>query len=99
MKFVKIKSIKQTDTEPIYHILVEKNHNFFGNNLCLHNCDYYSNPDNDGNIAIALYNRGTEPVELKTGDRVAQGVFTKYLESDNGNIDSERDGGIGSSGK
>ena len=61
--------------------------------------DYYSNPDNDGNIGIRLFNLGTEPYEIKAGDRIAQGMFVKYLTADNGNTDTERTGGFGSSGK
>ena len=44
--------------------------------------DYYSNPDNDGNIGIRLFNLGTEPYEIKAGDRIAQGMFVKYLTAD-----------------
>lgn len=62
-------------------------------------CDYFGNSANDGNIAIALYNRGKETIVLSKGDRVAQGIFTKYLVSDTGNDESERVGGIGSTSK
>ena len=61
--------------------------------------DYYSNPDNDGNIGIRLFNLDTEPYFIKAGDRIAQGMFIKYLEADNGNTTQERVGGFGSSGK
>ena len=61
--------------------------------------DYYSNPDNDGNIGIRLFNLGNEPYVVRVGDRIAQGMFIKYLTADNGNTDIERVGGFGSSGK
>lgn len=61
--------------------------------------DYYSNLDNDGNIGIRLFNLGAEPYVIKVGDRIAQGMFVKYLTADNGNTDTERTGGFGSSGK
>ena len=60
--------------------------------------DYYSNSDNDGNIGIRLFNLGTEPYIIKRGDRIAQGMFIKYLTADNGNTDVQRTGGFGSSG-
>ena len=61
---------------------------------------YYSNPDNDGNIGICLKNTGKIPVLIQYGDRIAQGVFQKYLVADNDNIlNPERLGGFGKSGK
>lgn len=60
--------------------------------------DYYSNPDNDGNIGVALRNETDVPVILKRGERIMQGIFVKYLVADNGNTDNVRDGGFGSTG-
>lgn len=61
---------------------------------------YYENPDNDGNIGIVLKNMGKEPVTILAGDRIAQGVFMKYLVTDNDvAMATERTGGFGSSGK
>ena len=61
---------------------------------------YYSNPDNDGNIGICLYNNSEKEVTLEKGDRIAQGVFHKYLIVDNDEpLNERRVGGIGSSGK
>ena len=60
--------------------------------------DYYGNPDNDGNIGIRLFNLGTAPFVIKCGDRIAQGMFIKYLCADNCNTDAPRTGGHGSSG-
>lgn len=58
--------------------------------------DYYSNPSNDGNIGLALFNQSNETVELKAGERVAQGIFVPFLVADNGNTNNVRQGGTGS---
>lgn len=58
--------------------------------------DYYSNPNNDGNIGFALCNQSNVSVELKAGERVAQGIFVPFLVADNGNTDNVRVGGTGS---
>ena len=61
---------------------------------------YYGNPQNDGNIGLALYNTSGTAVEIKRGDRIAQGIFKKYLVADNDvTITEERQGGFGSSGR
>lgn len=61
--------------------------------------DYFSNPDNDGNIGVNLRNLGNTPYVICRGDRIAQGMFTKYLTTDYDNTITERLGGFGSSGK
>ena len=58
--------------------------------------DYYSNPDNDGNIGLSLYNYTNEVVKIKKGERICQGVFIPFLVADNGNTYNSRTGGIGS---
>lgn len=58
--------------------------------------DYYSNESNDGNIGIFLKNISNETLVIKSGDRIAQGAFFKFLVADNGNTDNERIGGFGS---
>lgn len=59
---------------------------------------YYNNKDNDGNIGIAIKNTSRKPVTIKAGDRIAQGVFMKYLVADKDEtLKDERTGGIGSS--
>ena len=95
MKFNKIKRIEKVKSEPIYHLNVEKNSNFYGNNLLLHNCDYFSNESNDGNIGICLRNISNEPAIIEQGERIAQGIFKQFLESDNCNSEEKRTGGIG----
>ena len=59
--------------------------------------DYYSNESNDGNIGICLYNTTYAPREIKKGERIAQGIFKKYLVADDDVCLNEiRVGGIGS---
>ena len=59
--------------------------------------DYYNNEDNEGHIFIAIQNEGQETVNLKANDRFAQGIFMKYLTTDDEEeITSTRTGGIGS---
>lgn len=61
--------------------------------------DYYGNPDNDGEIMFPFYNVGTEPIEIKKGDKLGQGIFMKYALTDDDNAVGERTGGFGSTGK
>ncbi len=61
--------------------------------------DYYSNPDNDGHIMVAFYNFYPFDIKISKGDKIAQGVFQKYLVADNDNASNERLGGFGSTGK
>lgn len=70
------------------------------NNVGIIDKDYYGNADNDGAIFISLYNFGDETVSLKKGERVAQGIFQKYLISPSEEeVTKIRDGGFGSTGK
>lgn len=59
--------------------------------------DYYGNLDNDGNIGFRLLNLGNTPYEIKVGDRIGQGMFTKYLTIKDDNTTAKRTGGFGSS--
>jgi dUTP pyrophosphatase len=66
------------------------------NTVGIIDADYYNNPDNEGHIMIAYYNYGDEPQFIKEGDKIAQGIFEKYLVTDNDSADAERVGGLGS---
>ncbi len=75
-------------------------------NVCLINSvgiidsDYYNNSDNEGHFSVKLINHGDKDFEVKIGDKIAQGIFMKYLTvDDEEEINSERTGGIGSTGK
>ena len=62
--------------------------------------DFYNNEDNEGHFSIKLINHGTKDYEVKVGDRIAQGIFMKYLVVDQEEkIDKRRKGGIGSTDK
>lgn len=61
---------------------------------------YYENVSNDGNIGICLVNMGDKIQKIEKGERIAQGIFTKYLITDDDIcLKLERTGGFGSSGK
>ena len=65
---------------------------------------YANNESNDGNICIALENTGNRVFSVKKGDRIAQGIFIRYLITDDdkylvGEEKKERKGGLGSTGK
>lgn len=70
-----------------------------GNTQAWIECDYYGNPDNEGEIGILLYNYGDTPWEVNKGDKIAQGMFIKYLITDDDNAEGTRNGGWGSTGK
>lgn len=68
------------------------------NNVGVIDADYYNNPNNEGHIMIPLRNFGDKEVTLEKGERVAQGIFVKYLKTTNDKNDAnERSGGFGSS--
>jgi len=61
--------------------------------------DYY-NSDNEGHMWIKIQNEGDKDYIVKKGDAMIQGIFIKYLKTDD-DIESnvERNGGIGSTNK
>ena len=61
--------------------------------------DYYGNPDNDGHIMFAFYNIKDEDIVIKKGEAIGQGVFAKYLVTDDDNATGLRTGGFGSTSK
>ncbi|MBR5239862.1 MAG: dUTP diphosphatase [Clostridia bacterium] len=69
------------------------------NSVGIIDSDYYSNPDNDGHIMFAFYNFMPFAITIKKGDKIGQGIFTKFLKADNDNAQGDRTGGFGSTGK
>lgn len=62
--------------------------------------DYYNNPDNEGHILLAVFNGGPDTMIVTKGMRLAQGIFYKYLLTDQDHLEKKesRRGGIGSTG-
>lgn len=58
--------------------------------------DYYGNETNDGEILIPLRNLGGTSQKIRKGERIAQGIFMKYLTCGD-EPETVRTGGIGSS--
>ncbi|MBX5467417.1 MAG: dUTP diphosphatase [Firmicutes bacterium] len=69
------------------------------NQVGIIDADYAHNPENDGHIWIPLENRGTDPVVIEAGDRIAQAIFTKYLTTEDDAAQASRQGGFGSTGR
>ena len=60
---------------------------------------YYNNPDNEGNIGIFIRNENDVPYVIEEGDKICQGMFIKYLITDDDcPVSESRTGGFGSSG-
>ena len=60
--------------------------------------DYVDNEKNDGNIIIGVKNNSNDVLTIEAGKHFAQGIFMKYLITDDDHEDEkeERRGGIGS---
>jgi len=59
--------------------------------------DYVDNPENEGEIFLALWNIGSEIQTVQPGERIAQGIFVPYHLTDNDNaMSNDRVGGLGS---
>ena len=68
------------------------------NNEGIIDADYYNNPDNEGHIMLAIINKGQTALTLKKNERIAQGIFYKFLvaDDDTQKTKQERSGGFGS---
>ncbi len=44
--------------------------------------DYYNNNDNEGHMWIKIQNEGDKDYVVKKGDGICQGIFMKYLKTD-----------------
>lgn len=71
----------------------------FSNTIGVIDHDYVDNPTNEGEIALPFVNNGNATWKVKQGDKIAQGIFTKYLVTDDDEVTTERTGGFGSTGR
>ncbi|WP_125761736.1 dCTP deaminase/dUTPase family protein [Companilactobacillus hulinensis] len=69
------------------------------NGIGVVDADYYNNDGNEGEMFVQLINFFPFDYKIKKGERLAQGIFMKYLttDEDEGGL-KERQGGFGSSG-
>ena len=74
-----------------------KKHMFIENTIPVIDADYI-NADNEGHIFICIKNCGYKSFEIKSGETFVQAVFVEYGVADNGEIETDRIGGIGSTG-
>lgn len=61
--------------------------------------DYFSNPDNDGHMWVSLHNHGLKDFVIHKGDAFCQGIFMKYLVTDDDVAEGVRVSGIGSTSR
>ncbi|WP_057756048.1 hypothetical protein [Weissella kandleri] len=71
------------------------------NSVGIIDSDYVDNPNNEGELFIQMLNFGIRDVQIKKGDRIAQGIFASYLKTDDdAEIQkAERKDGFGSTGE
>ena len=61
--------------------------------------DYYNNPDNEGEVAFAFVNISNETIVIESGEKLGQGMFVKYLITEDDRAEGVRNGGFGSTDK
>lgn len=66
------------------------------NSVGIVECDYYNNPQNDGELMYAYYNFFPNDVTINKHDPIGQAYFQKFLIADNDNASGLRQGGFGS---
>ena len=94
-----IKAYMNSDEVLLLHVRSSvgiKRNLVFANATGVIDSDYVDNPSNEGEIILALHNIGKYPQTIYPRERIAQGIFMKYLTTDDDGADGERKGGIGS---
>ncbi|MBN2503970.1 MAG: dUTP diphosphatase [Bacilli bacterium] len=79
--------------------LAGKKHLMLANSVGIIDHDFYNNQGDEGHIRIMLYNFGRESQTIEKGERIAQGIFFKHLETEHKETrHKQRHGGLGSTG-
>lgn len=78
---------------PLKHWLI------LGNSVGIIDADYYNNPDNEGHIFFQIINLFPHDILLRKGDKIGQGIFLPYFLTYGDNVETEREGGFGSTSK
>lgn len=68
------------------------------NGIGVVDADYYGNSDNDGEIAFEFYNMLNEPVEIKKGEKLGQGLILAFDKTEDDYVTNVRKSGWGSTG-
>ena len=74
-----------------------KSGTYLANTLGIIDSDYYNNEKNEGHIMVKLV-PGFDGLTVAAGDRIVQGIFTKYYITDDDEANETRNGGFGSTG-
>ena len=69
------------------------------NSIGVIDADFVDNPNNEGEISLGLLSHNDDIVHIQKGERIAQGVFHKFLITDDDDAKGQRVGGIGSTNK
>lgn len=69
------------------------------NTIGVIDADYYNNKTNEGDIIMWLENRSNDKIEIKSGDRIAQGIIVRFETTADDDAGGERTGGFGSTGE
>ena len=69
------------------------------NTVGIIDASYYNNVDNEGHMFVKLRNEGTKDLVVEKYDRICQMIFVPYGITEDDDVNTERIGGFGSSGK
>ena len=66
------------------------------NGVGIIDADYYNNPDNEGHLFFQIINLSTQPILLRKGDIIGQGILKPYMTTEDDKATGLRLGGFGS---